>query len=216
MRLRPLVPLAALCVLVPSLAHPQPAPHGSDRGQTLPTTLTPPGTSGIVVRVYEVDVLGAEMKSNALHIAAGTLSAAEITVIWRECPLAGVSPACQGPIAGEFVLRIVRSPAQHHDEGLPLGDTFVDTSTASAVLSTVYLDRVARVAAAADVDPAALLGYAIAHEVGHLVMASTDHSRSGLMRPVWSAAELRARRSTDWGFTAADIASMANRLSARR
>jgi hypothetical protein len=226
MRLRRLVPLIALCSFVPSSASPEP---GSDPGGEAYRGLTPVrAPARIIVRVYEVDVLGSELKATALNTAEKTLSGAAIAVGWRECPpapqdaargalsegrRAGVSPACETPGVGEFVLRIVRSTARHHDEGLPLGDAFVDTETRSAVLATVYADRVARVAAAAGADTAVLLGYAIAHEIGHLLMASTHHSRSGLMRSVWRAAELRARRAGDWTFTAADVATMTGRLA---
>ena len=221
MRPRTLVPLIALCTFVPSSANSEQwsnSEQGSEPGDESYSTLTPAQTR-ITVRIYEVDAMGSELKSVALDTAAKTLSAAAITVGWRDCPRAPLDDApgaCQTPALGEFVLRIVRSTLHHEDDGLPLGDTFVDKGTRSAVLATVYVDRVNRVAAATDTDPAALLGYAIAHEIGHLLMASTDHSRSGLMRPVWRAAELRARRSADWKFTAADIASIANRLSASR
>lgn len=197
MTLRTLVLLVALCPpVVPRAASAE----------------APPSVR-VTVRVYDTGVLDPGLKSGALHVAARALSAAHIVVRWRECPRAGVTPVCESPGAAEFVLRVVRSTIRHHDDGLPLGDTFVDTAAGAAVLATVYVDRVSRVAAAADVDPAALLGYAIAHEIGHLLMASTDHSESGLMRSVWRAAELRAGRAADWAFTEADIATIAGRVA---
>ncbi len=32
-----------------------------------------------------------------------------------------------------------------------------------------------------------LLGHVIAHEIGHLLLASNKHSRRGLMQPHWNA-----------------------------
>jgi hypothetical protein len=70
------------------------------------------------------------------------------------------------------------------------------------VFTTVYCDRTKSVARAAGVDERRVLGYAIAHELGHLLLDTPGHSASGLMRAWWSAAELRRNTSADWGFDA--------------
>jgi len=44
----------------------------------------------------------------------------------------------------------------------------------------------------AGIDPGALLGRALAHEVGHLLLRSPGHSPGGLMRAVWTDEELAA------------------------
>ena len=101
---------------------------------------------------------------------------------------------------------------ERHDETVPLGDAFVDTGSASAVLATVYIDRVARVAKAAGIDPGTLLGYAVAHELGHLLLATNSHGVRGLMRSTWRDDELRSDRKTDWAFTVEETAAIRSRL----
>ena len=47
---------------------------------------------------------------------------------------------------------------------------------------------------------ASLLGRVIAHEVGHLLHGKEGHGRSGIMREVWTGAELSLNRRGDWLF----------------
>ena len=53
-----------------------------------------------------------------------------------------------------------------------------------------------------------LLGRAIAHELGHLLMATSAHSAHGLMRPLWTQSEIRRRARTDWTFRPTEIAAI--------
>jgi hypothetical protein len=84
------------------------------------------------------------------------------------------------------------------------------------MLATVFVDRTLRLASKLRIDHPILLGYAIAHELGHLLMATARHGVSGLMRPVWSHEELQGMRSEDWVFDAADAAAIRDRLASRR
>ena len=54
------------------------------------------------------------------------------------------------------------------------------------VLATIYFDRVMWLAHEAGTDSRVLLGRAIAHELGHLLLATTTHGPVGLMRAHWS------------------------------
>jgi hypothetical protein len=58
------------------------------------------------------------------------------------------------------------------------------------------------------VDGAILLARAIAHEIGHLLMGTTQHASNGLMRAVWSQAELRRKAAADWEFSKAEAQAM--------
>jgi hypothetical protein len=49
-----------------------------------------------------------------------------------------------------------------------------------------------------------LLGRTIADELGHLLLGTNAHGSHGLMRDVWSAAEVRGDRDWDWTFVPAD------------
>jgi hypothetical protein len=53
----------------------------------------------------------------------------------------------------------------------------------------IYYERITAVAAARGLPPAAVLAYAIAHEIGHVLLRSSTHHASGLMSGVWGARE---------------------------
>ena len=162
----------------------------------------------VTVRVYETARPDPSLKTAALNLARTTLAAAAVDVSWKPCAPGARAAACDRPPAGELVLRIVRSTVQYDRQSLPLGDAHVDTATGEAILATVYLDRVVRVAKAARMDTRTLLGYAIAHELGHLLLASSTHNTRGLMRPIWRDHELRSARSADWTFTNKELVTI--------
>jgi hypothetical protein len=90
----------------------------------------------------------------------------------------------------------------------------INSQTGAGVLATVYLDRVNWMAQQTGVDARALLGRAIAHELGHLLMATGAHGSNGLMRPVWSESEIRRRKADDWIFRPREIAAIRARMQA--
>jgi hypothetical protein len=53
-------------------------------------------------------------------------------------------------------------------------------------------------------DAPELLGRAIAHEIGHLLLRAPGHAQSGLMRPLWTDEELSQNRPGDWTFSEAE------------
>ena len=165
------------------------------------------GWTSVVVRVYDANGVLAGTNRLALDQARKALEAASIDVIWRMCP---ASPSCDAAMApGELAIRIVRAPVPlHQTPTLPLGDALIDTSRGTGVLATVYIDRIVRLAANAGVDCRALLGRAIAHELGHLLLATTTHGPVGLMRAYWSQEEVRRGQPRDWTFAPTELAAM--------
>jgi hypothetical protein len=72
------------------------------------------------------------------------------------------------------------------------------------ILATVYYESVRVVAQSSGVVPSKLLGRAIAHEVGHLLLPGGGHSPTGLMRAPWAYEELTENRREDWLFSPMD------------
>jgi hypothetical protein len=170
--------------------------------------------TAVVVRVYDANGVIAGTNRRALDQAGKALQAASIDVIWRLCP---ASPSCDAAIApGEFAIRIVRAPVPPREVGaVALGDAMIDTRAGTGVLATVYIDRIERLAHDAGVDSRALLGRAIAHELGHLLLATTTHGPVGLMRAHWSQDEVRRGQPRDWNFAPPELAAIRQRVEAR-
>jgi hypothetical protein len=161
--------------------------------------------ASIVVRTYtQADSEGAIR--TALRTASAILGRAGVEVAWLECGLpAGVteaSGACTQPLRwNELVVRILPAgtvdPRRHLST---LGFAFVDLDVGGGSLATVYADRVGLMAQSAGVDAAELLGMAMAHEIGHLLLGTNRHASRGLMRASWSSTDLRRSLATQWVF----------------
>ncbi len=182
--------------------------------------------TAVTVRVYAPADLPVALTSAALAEAAATLKAALVDVRWVHCtpmtphlapPPASAAPSASAechvpPGPGDLAMRVVRtsSPTPPVDSA-PLGDALVSPGGGHAVLATVYFDRVVWLAALAGTDLSSLLGRTMAHELGHLLTASSVHARSGLMRPNWTSDEVRRNHKADWVFASADVSAMARR-----
>jgi len=82
----------------------------------------------------------------------------------------------------------------------------------ASVMATVFADRVRDIARAAGIDQRVLLGLAIAHEIGHLLLSTNTHAATGLMRARWSQADLRRTKPSDWRFIDRDARAMQDEL----
>jgi hypothetical protein len=180
----------------------------------------------VTVRVYDASGISADKRRASLDVAASIISAASVELNWRHCnsPSAKTSTPrgvqrgehpCDLPLApGELTLRIVRSrTVEGQNRELPLGDALINTHIGGGVLATIYIDRVDWMAAQTGIDPCALLGRAIAHELGHLLMATGTHAANGLMRPIWLLSEIRRRHVLDWTFRPNEIAAIRTRAA---
>jgi hypothetical protein len=179
----------------------------------------------VTVRIYDATGATDEDRRTSLDIARSIVSAASVELIWRTCNDAAATHGgstlgrsknfCELPLApGELAVRLIRSgTVETSGRELPLGDALINTATGGGVLATIYIDRVDWLAGQTGVDRRALLGRAIAHELGHLLMATSTHAANGLMRPVWSQSEIRRRRKNDWTFRPGDIAAIKERTA---
>jgi hypothetical protein len=159
----------------------------------------------MAIRIYDnsgfrnVEVQAATETVTAIFRQAG------IGVEWVSCDagkIHGSEHRCSSPLGGnELAVRLVRIHTDASYLGdLPLGYSLVDVRTHSGALATVFMDRVLWLAGNARLDVRPLLGRAIAHELGHLLLGTNEHANGGLMRAVWSSESLRAQKATDWTF----------------
>lgn len=174
----------------------------------------------VVVRTYESTTLPGD-RAAALAVAAAILEGAGLDVKWVACDSVlvrrDVHEPCVTPLAAnELAIRFVRlPPSQGQMDPIALGYSLVDTRLRAGALATVYVDRVAALAATCHLDVRTLLGRAIAHEVGHLLLGTADHAPDGLMRAAWSQHALRHERPGDWVFTPRDAQAMREAVHVR-
>jgi hypothetical protein len=173
----------------------------------------------VTVRVYDGGVMPAADQTVALRAAAGVLAAAGIDVTWLACGDDATRThaiACEVPPGpAELSVRFVRLAGTPSRGQLQLGYSLVDTRIGAGSLATVYVDRVHWVASQAGADTAVVVGFAAAHEIGHLLLGTNAHAANGLMRAVWSRAQLQHGDVKDWLFSRADAVKMRSSLEQR-
>jgi len=179
--------------------------------------------TGIMIRTYQSGLVGTEILPSALSVAAGILKAAAVDVRWRLCDDGHVQKAsdpCEEPLGpGELAIRFLRQPLAPDQAGqVVLGTSLIDTQAGSGTFATIYVGGVDRLARDSRTRNDILLGRAIAHEIGHLLLGTARHGRTGLMRAVWSTVTLQHDEAGDWLFTASEARSMreARRLQPAR
>jgi hypothetical protein len=158
---------------------------------------------GLIVRIYDnAGVLAAD-RTRAIGRASEILVKADLDIDWRDCSARWtLRGRCAAPAAaGELMVRLVRSPKGAERERA-LGASVIDSTTGGGTLATVFVDRVESMAGQARADRAGMLGRVIAHEIGHLLLGTNAHAETGLMREIWTFAELTRNRAQDWMFTA--------------
>lgn len=171
--------------------------------------------SVVVVRVYATPAAAATFHE-ARGSAAGILRNAGVGVRWVDCTSPPGAGRCGEPLAGrELVLRIVWLAESARQRNATLGDALIDLRAKAGSMATVYADRVAALARQAGVKPADVMDRAMAHEIGHLLLGTSAHADHGLMRPVWSAPELKRNRSLDWQFSPEEAMAMRRGLTTR-
>ena len=115
-----------------------------------------------------------------------------VRVIWAEhangnpkAPLVIIIPAISGQWVGPLALGVAVRGA--YDSGR---------------VAYVFYDRVEPLAEKHQISVACLLGVAIAHEIGHLLLPYGSHSPNGLMRGEWDNRQFLLARDRLLGFTA--------------
>jgi hypothetical protein len=147
----------------------------------------------VVVRVYDNTGLPDSVRRASLTLAADIFARAEVEIGWVHCP----SRCGRSPGPDQLILRMTRSPAT----AVGVGSSLIDPVLKAGRLATVYVDQVDSMARRASTDRVAILSRAIAHEIGHLILGTAEHTRAGLMRNVWTTEELRRDRDEDWQFS---------------
>jgi len=176
-------------------------------------------TRRVVVRVYETGFGDASIRAAAIQTASSIVEMAGISVEWYDCTENGRRAVCQDARrSGNFIARIMptltsgaalRRPSVEaldapSDSEPPLGFAVVDPDTHAGKMATVFHDQIEAVVRRTGVARSELLGRALAHEVGHLLLGVRGHSRTGIMRAVWTDDELTRERREDWLFAAGD------------
>jgi hypothetical protein len=165
----------------------------------------------LTVRTYNNFGVSPDDLSAARSHVEAVFGDAGIELAWVDCwyrdkEIAGNSARCSRPLeADEVILRLQAANPLPGKRYVSMGFALVNIAEGVPFLATVYADLVRTVSRGAHLDYQLLLGRAIAHEIGHLLLDTNRHAESGLMRAGWSNAELRQNAQSDWAFAAGEV-----------
>jgi hypothetical protein len=161
-------------------------------------------SEAVAVKIYNYAAVPAAELASARSEVEGIFRRAGIAVEWTDCRVSGIGgAACTYPLlAGrDLMLRLVEQTVAEGRRIVALGESMLDREQRGGVLMTVDLFPVRAIARQASTPMPTLLGRAIAHEMGHLLLGSGRHPPLGLMRAPWSSDELRGLKPAHWGFS---------------
>jgi len=174
----------------------------------------------VTVRVYNyAEVSGGVLQGGETE-ATRLFSAAGVSMTWVDCSNTRIparsglaqapeaATACFKPVSGaDVVLRIL-------SRSTPASRAFHDTMFGFAegtFVASVFYDRLGQFAQGVygnQTEVSVILGDVIAHEIGHLLLGSNSHSRTGIMCGKWDAEYLRLAREGFQTFSPAQSAVM--------
>ncbi len=152
----------------------------------------PQTNPGIVVQVYNWAAVSPQSLAAAEHEAARIFRGAGIAVSWLSCPLTNAeaqgNPICIEPCPpSRFAVRII--PEVPRDRAsTSLGVALSE----GAIYATIFYPRVDEYARQGIATRPQILGHALAHEIGHLLLGPVPHTRFGIMKGAWTGEDLRS------------------------
>ncbi len=143
---------------------------------------------------------------------------AGFSIAWRHCRGALASPphaTCENELQdNEIVMRL--QPAAFRKQSFNSGGGFVlgqaTATAAGGYYASVFVQAVRQQAAEFAIPFDRLIGYAVAHEIGHCLLGP-GHSYAGLMRAVWNRKDAEAINRLSLHLTKEECRKAVARLS---
>ena len=158
--------------------------------------------------VRESVVASAKAETEAVYRSAG------VEIVWREC--GEFSTSASQALEPWFVIRLRtdKPPRTVGPASLDvMGRAFV-TDAGAGNMADAYYQAIEAFAERYQGDSGVLLGFVMAHEIGHLLLGP-GHVPDGIMRGVWSRREMEALRRRWLTFNRTEAPRIRRELQAR-
>ena len=136
----------------------------------------------VSVAICDAQNMSSEIVVSARQIAGDVYRAIGVALEWSDA----------GCTAGEHSLTV--NMIARNASALEVSDVTLGFAEPGASVATILYDRVVSYARHYHVKREVLLGYVMAHELGHLLLPRNSHSSEGVMRPVINLEEAAAQR----------------------
>jgi hypothetical protein len=184
--------------------------NGQSQASRISSTSTSERTSEdrVAIHVYNLSGLPPATLDRALREVSRIFAQVDTDVHWElgepeaeeahSTDQSGPAAFRDQHVRSYLVVRIGRGLARN----VPSASLGVSLPNAQyGVSATVFQERVESLCQTAGQDFAVILGHAIAHELGHVVLASHGHAPAGIMRARWRRADFDQAATGHLGFT---------------
>ena len=177
----------------------------------------------LTVRIHDYAQVKPGTVSRAEDVAGQVFSEIGIELVWFDVPLTHAELASlaggllhpRGAVVDVNILPRSMSELAELPE-FKLGSTSMVHEGDRATFASVYYDRTEREASHTAASTAQLLGYAIAHELGHMLLRTSHHSSTGIMIASWGPADLQRAARGQLRFTPQQAEYMRAEIEHRR
>ena len=174
--------------------------------------------ASVVVVIHDSAAVPPGILDAARAVAGAVFKRAGVAVHWH--PNGGLGTACRPGQSVDrddrFCVQVLLRPRD--SQAAPGQQRVMGVALAAderrAVLS-VFFDAVTDVAKRYGASVSDVLGIALAHEMGHVMLPPPSHAPHGIMQPSWEGDDLRHAIHGDTSFTSAQAAIMRARLARR-
>jgi hypothetical protein len=170
-------------------------------------------SSAVQVMVYDYADLKPESLHRVVALTQQILSGAGLSVQVQLCR-GSLAVSCEGQsgFTRSLVVRVVAGASKTNDSVLrsPLGQSMADHQ--GGTYASVFMERIQDAAAEANVPRDIVLAYAVAHEVGHLLLGSDAHTPRGVMKGNWDRKDYEAMNQNQFHFVEGQAHLLASRF----
>jgi hypothetical protein len=176
------------------------------------------------IHLYDLVNISSHTLDEATREAARLLATADVEIVWQPGPAnsaeahasdqAARTPVWRRPLDTRdyMVVRIVQGFPAGALQGA-LGFSLPDAKAGAQ--ATVFYDRIQPLGQSGVISVSALLGHAMAHEIGHVLLGTTEHSLEGIMKARWGRPDYLRAAMGFLEFTPSQRAAIRERLLTR-
>ena len=176
------------------------------------------GQPQINIRIHDYAKVSHTVMEHAEQMAGRILKKAGIDARWIDCSDSLINEVCYRPITSlDFLINLLpesMSDRLHQPPGV-LGSALEGSGQSFGYSAWIFYDLAKDRAIEHQVDIGDLLGNAIAHELGHLLLGTNSHAGVSLMSAFWSVNQYRLISQGRLSFSAAEVKRMHASMSAR-
>jgi len=176
----------------------------------------------ISVHIYNYGRVPRQPLNRAENEASAIFAKAGIDAAWVDCPLTEAQidqyPACPSQLGADgFVLNLLSESMTRRAklQDTTFGFARLSSEDEHSYFASVFWGRISQAARGGDISAFQLLGFVMAHEIGHLLLGTTGHAQVGLMSAPWHPTFLEAMARVLPVFTPQECRQMRTETLAR-